>query len=266
MADGAAAILDLDGITKKFGGFTALNGVDVTVAEKAIHAIIGPNGAGKTTLFNVISGMLTAETGTMRFRGESIDKARPHQRTNMGIARTFQNIRLFEDLSVLENVQVSQHGRHFKSIWSAVGTALFYRPFSRAREEVEMTDYADEILDYVGLSHARHVRAADLAFGERRLVEIARALAIDPTLMLLDEPAAGMNPAETEALDEVLTRLRDERGVTILLVEHDMNLVMGISDYITVLNFGEKIAEGSPDEVQNDQDVIAAYLGEDVEI
>ncbi len=262
----AAPILQLDGITKKFGGFTALSDVHFTVEEKVIHAVIGPNGAGKTTLFNVISGMFGAEAGSLLFKGENIDRAKPHKRANMGIARTFQNIRLFEDLSVLENVQVSQHGRHFPSIWSAVRHAIFHAPFSRGAQEIEMEDYAMELLEFLGIAHARDTNAADLAFGERRLVEIARALAANPAIMLLDEPAAGMNPSETENLDEILTRLRDEKGITILLVEHDMNLVMGLSDYVTVLNFGEKIAEGAPEAVQSDPDVIAAYLGTDEEI
>ena len=263
MSEAATPILELKGITKMFGGFTALSKVDIAVAEKKIHAVIGPNGAGKTTLFNVVSGMFGAEEGTISFEGRPLDRMKPHQRANMGIARTFQNIRLFEDLSVLENVQVSQHGRHFKTIWSAVGHAIFHAPFSPGGHEAEMREYSMELLDFLGIAHARDTNAADLAFGERRLVEIARALAANPRIMLLDEPAAGMNPAETENLDEILTRLRDEKGITLLLVEHDMNLVMGVSDYVTVLNFGEKIAEGAPEEVQNDEDVIAAYLGTD---
>lgn len=266
MSAAATPILRLDGITKKFGGFTALSDVHIAIEEKMIHAVIGPNGAGKTTLFNVISGMFGAEGGSLFFKGQNIDRTKAFRRANMGIARTFQNIRLFEDLSVIENVQVSQHGQHFQSIWSAVGHAIFHAPFSKSSQEIEMRDRAMELLEFLGIAHARDVNAADLAFGERRLVEIARALAADPAIMLLDEPAAGMNPAETENLDEILTRLRDEKGITILLVEHDMNLVMALSDYVTVLNFGQKIAEGVPEDVQNDDDVIAAYLGTDEEI
>jgi len=266
MSGAAAPILKVDGITKRFGGFTALSDIDLELREKVIHAVIGPNGAGKTTLFNVISGVFPAEAGSLYFKGRPIDRAKPHQRAKLGIARTFQNIRLFEDLTVLENVQVSQHGRHFHSIWSSVRHAIFHAPFTRGAQEIEMETRAMELLQFLGIERARDVNAADLAFGERRLVEIARALATEPAIMLLDEPAAGMNPAETENLDEILTRLRDEKGITILLVEHDMNLVMGLSDVVTVLNFGQKIAEGEPDEVQNDADVIAAYLGTDEEI
>jgi len=258
------ALLDITGLKKAFGGIQALGGVDFHINEGEIVSVIGPNGAGKTSFFNVISGMFQPDEGTIIFDGDNIAHHQPNEITKRGIARTFQNVRLFPNLTVLENVMVGQHCRTHSGMWA---TILQTKKFKE--EERLIREKAKEVLSFFGtrLAGYRHEQPAfALSYANRRRLEIARALATEPKLLLLDEPTAGMNPRETLELTEQIGQLRDEIGLTIVVIEHDMKVVKNVSDRVVVLDHGVKIAEGSYDDVSSNEDVIEAYLGRPAEI
>jgi branched-chain amino acid transport system ATP-binding protein len=249
-------LLDVKGLTKTFGGLTAINSVNFTMEQNQIVSVIGPNGAGKTTFFNMISGYYPVDSGTITFDGHSLTKLTPEKVAAYQIARTFQNIRLFQNMLVAENVLVGCN-MHMKA---NIVDIILHLPRMN-KEERAAYEKVLRLLEYVGLSGKEGEIARNLSYGQQRRLEIARALAIEPKLLLLDEPAAGLNPKETEEMKQFILRLRTDMNTTILLIEHDMKLVMGLSDKITVLNYGEKIAEGTPDEIRNNEQVIKAYLG-----
>nr|WP_106780406.1 ABC transporter ATP-binding protein [Lysinibacillus timonensis] len=250
-------VLEVKNITKNFGGISALKDVSFSIKKGDIFGLIGPNGAGKTTMFNMITNIFEPTSGDIIFQDKNITRLKPHKITEQGICRTYQNIRLFSQMSTLENVMVGGHSQSHSGVFSSV-----FRTKAQRNEEQLLKEKAEELLDLVGLLQHKETIAENLSYGQQRRLEIARALASNPSLLLLDEPAAGMNENETDSLYDLI-KLVQSRGITVLIIEHDMPLVMKLCDRIAVLNFGEKLAEGTPEEIQNNDAVIEAYLGKE---
>lgn len=257
-------ILKIENLTISFGGIKALHNAGFEVEKGAIHSIIGPNGAGKTTVFNCISGIYRPDSGKIFFKGEEITRLRPCQVAQKRIARTFQNIELFSHMTTMDNLMLGRHLHMKTGVWR--GATFIHKGSKAAREEIENRRKVEEIIDFLELQASRNQFVVNLPYGTRKLVELGRALALDPEFILLDEPSAGMNMEERGDLIFSIQDIRDDLGITVLLVEHDMNLIMDISDRISVLNYGEKIAEGLPEEIQRHPEVLKAYLGEEEKV